>query len=47
MGLEVRLHERPLISQFAALGLACVGVEGEVLYDNIVSENCMASFVKM
>ena len=46
MGLEVRLHERPLVSQFAAMGLACVWVDGEVLYDNVVSGNCMASFVR-
>jgi hypothetical protein len=37
MGLEVRLHERTLVSQFAALGLACVGVEEEVLYDNVIN----------
>ena len=30
MGLEVRLHERPLVSQFAALGLVCVGAEEKV-----------------
>lgn len=46
MGLEVRLHERLLVSQFAALGLACVGAEAEVIYDNVVSENCMASFIR-
>jgi hypothetical protein len=45
MGLEVRLHERPLVSQFAALVLACVGVEEEVLYENVVGKNCMAPFV--
>jgi hypothetical protein len=46
MGLRVRLHERPLLSQFAVLGIACVGVEKEVLYDNVVGENYMASFVR-
>ena len=46
MGLEVRLHERPLVPQFTALGFACMEVEEEVLYDNVVSENWMASFVR-
>ena len=45
VGLEVRPHDSPLVSQFTALGLAGVGVENH-FYDDVVSENCIASIVR-
>jgi len=40
------MHACWYLTQFAALALACVGANEEVIYDNVVSENCMASFIR-